>query len=762
VLSDEALKQVLSDPQLAGLHSISAVGSGGYGFVFKARLGDAWGALKIQDLEDERRQRRFAREVEAMRRLNHPGIANLRAAGLRGSFGWILMDWCEGPTLRERIEGAQGEPLPEDWLSERFYELAQALSAAHELGILHRDIKPGNILIVDPKSPRERAVLVDFGMARSDSGEFSKSLTRTGDSIGTLAFMSPEQLEAKGEFGAMSAASDVWGLGATLYFALTGREPFARPTALEVYAAIALAQPEHPCELRGAASPWLAELALRCLRLKPGDRIGLDELSDALAAGRPADSIVSEMRPRRSRRLAPALIFLILLISLGLALPLRSRPLRLIEGPVLPAATSLNEIELRARVNQPQAELRLGGESLRADSEGLVQTRLAIREGVNRWTLESSRGPLLSFEVIGDRKPPRFLNLGESARPWPEQGTLRGALEAEEGLSLFFEDRSLKIERDGRFFVELAPKARTQRVELRAIDRAGNECRTVLPVESPLADIEVWRRIGEAAQDAVIEDLTRVLGEDFEYQRTQVFSYFGRSLRTASFRHQSSGIELNLLPGGRFIQGSELNELGRWETESPTHEARVPPLLVGLHEVTQEQWDRISGRDQRRFRGARLPIESVSWNEASDWTRRLGSGLRLPSESEWEYACRAGSPFAFSFGADTTQLADFAWFDQNSEKSSHEVAGKKPNAFGLYDMHGNVWEWCLDSFHGSYEGAPGDGAAWLEGGDPERRMNRGGGWSSAWRNLRSAIRSRDELDYRDPALGLRVFRSLDN
>jgi len=153
----------------------------------------------------------------------------------------------------------------------------------------------------------------------------------------------------------------------------------------------------------------------------------------------------------------------------------------------------------------------------------------------------------------------------------------------------------------------------------------------------------------------------------------------------------------------------------------------------------------------------------VSWNDAQDFARRLsqktGKQYRLPSEAEWEYAARAGSSTKWSFGDNENQLGEYAWFSSNSQSKTHPAAQKRPNAFGLYDMHGNVWEWTQDCWNANYSGAPGNGSA-RESGDCGNRVLRGGSWFIIPTYLRSALRSRITPGYRFNYCGFRLARTL--
>ena len=218
--------------------------------------------------------------------------------------------------------------------------------------------------------------------------------------------------------------------------------------------------------------------------------------------------------------------------------------------------------------------------------------------------------------------------------------------------------------------------------------------------------------------------------------------------------------EMVVLPAGSFEMGSNENT-----DERPVHRVNVPSFLIGKTEVTQGQWKAVMGSNPSSFSqcGDDCPVERVTWNEAQDFARRLsqktGKQYRLPSEAEWEYAARAGSSTKWSFGDSDYQLGDYAWFNANSQNKTQRVGQKKPNAFGLYDMHGNVWEWVEGCWHGNYAGAPTDGSAWTTGCNSISRVLRGGSWINYPAILRSAFRSRNSPDNRLSYDGLRLART---
>ena len=230
------------------------------------------------------------------------------------------------------------------------------------------------------------------------------------------------------------------------------------------------------------------------------------------------------------------------------------------------------------------------------------------------------------------------------------------------------------------------------------------------------------------------------------------------------------GPEMVTVPPGQFIMGSN----DAWYNEKPVHTVSIKSFTMGKYNVTFKEYDefcdatgRSKPKDEGWGRGNR-PVINVNWNDAKAYCQWLsdqtGKEYRLPSEAEWEYACRAGSTGKYcfgDFGDDENQLENYAWYLDNSGKKTHPVGEKKPNQFGLYDMHGNVWEWCEDSLHKNYNGAPTDGSIWSNDSDSElrvfeQRVLRGGSRINSSFGLRSAARDWCNLNTRDSDIGFRL------
>jgi formylglycine-generating enzyme required for sulfatase activity/DNA-directed RNA polymerase subunit RPC12/RpoP len=232
-----------------------------------------------------------------------------------------------------------------------------------------------------------------------------------------------------------------------------------------------------------------------------------------------------------------------------------------------------------------------------------------------------------------------------------------------------------------------------------------------------------------------------------------------------------SGVKLEMveIPGGEFMMGAPATEKDSRDQERPQHSVKVPSFYMGRYSVTQAQYEAVMGKNPSHFNGKDLPIETVGWKDAQDFCRRLTEKTKrkygLPSEAQWEYACRAGTTTPFYFRE--TISTDVANFNGNYVYSDG-VKGKYlkkttpigsfgvANSFGLYDMHGNVWEWCEDTWHDTYRGAPSDGSAWIDEDLNKQHILRGGSWNGYPINCRSASRNGLNSDIQVNFIGFRV------
>ncbi|MEZ5336463.1 MAG: formylglycine-generating enzyme family protein [Methanolobus sp.] len=262
-----------------------------------------------------------------------------------------------------------------------------------------------------------------------------------------------------------------------------------------------------------------------------------------------------------------------------------------------------------------------------------------------------------------------------------------------------------------------------------------------------------------------------------------------KQLKKLDYYTNSMGIQFIRIPAGEFMMGPN-----RHDSDIPPHKVKISKqFYLGKYPVTQKEWLSLMDSNPSRFIGDNNPVENVTWHEVQEFISKLNTKegtekYRLPSESEWEYACRAGTTTQFSFGGDPSKLGEYAWYNgyntyeestANLEEvyekcSTHPVGMKKPNPWGLYDMHGNVWEWLQDTWHANYINSPRDGSAWekkMED-EPEQknetpsddqevdrsffRAIRGGGWSRFSRCWSSSNRGLSSPTHRSNGIGFRL------
>jgi formylglycine-generating enzyme required for sulfatase activity len=227
----------------------------------------------------------------------------------------------------------------------------------------------------------------------------------------------------------------------------------------------------------------------------------------------------------------------------------------------------------------------------------------------------------------------------------------------------------------------------------------------------------------------------------------------------------SIGMEFVLIPAGSFTMGADKKWKDAFEEDAPQHRVRISkPFYLGTYEVTQAQWTAVMGNNPSKYKGLNNPVEQVSWDDIHVFMQRLNqkeghARYRLPTEAEWEYAARAGTESAYSFGDDARELGGYAWHDEGYDfGSTHPVGKKRPNPWGLYDMHGNVYEWVQDWYGERYYSASPDT-------DPKGpssgsyRVSRGGSWYAYAQNCRAAYRYGNSPGSRSYDVGFRLALS---
>lgn len=328
--------------------------------------------------------------------------------------------------------------------------------------------------------------------------------------------------------------------------------------------------------------------------------------------------------------------------------------------------------------------------------------------------------------------------------------------------SLRLNKTPLKVDAEGRFEKKLSlSRLDKGKYTLTARDKLGRETKLELSQSlSLLLDIKAWHKAGQskaglAQQQQEVAQVAKKLGKDFKLLGIERFECQSQAFHIARFQHQASSIVFHLIPGGRYRFGDAQSQ----------REVSLKPFLIAQCETRQFEWDKKPGVDQRLRRNPQRPIENVSWTAVKAWLKAMSARFRLPSETEWEYACRAHLPGRRQryFWGDQFD-ASYAWCVQNSNQETHAVTEhlqqKKWNAFGLVDMLGNVWEWLEDDADSAIDGVPANGEAFKETPRQSGRMDRGGCYKDGPERLENHARDGTAVNKQASELGFRVAVSV--
>ena len=712
---------------------VREIGRGGMGVVWLAedvKLDDRSVALKLLPTVLSRNKRAIARlkkEAVTCLDLTHPQIVrlyNFEQDPTRGDDAFLVMQYVQGQTLDDLL-AEHPDGLPLDRVSKWAGQLAQALDHAHANQILHRDLKPSNVMI----DGEDNALLMDFGIAR----EAKDTMTRvTGrDSSGTLPYMSPQQV-----MGENSTSNDIYSLAATLYEALKGEPPFTTGDLVQQIRHVPVGPIDGQQEQVNDA--LLAGLAKE-KEARPGSA---SELVQTMCGGTPL-ARPRTAKPRTpdeshgSRKAILTMAVIAVLVTVALGTWWASTQLQGSPGPAgraeepVAANTGNHPVEPAApdhadAGDEPATEAVRNPSATPAEPAQPSRARLSAESAQRSW---SSRGG----------GPSRwYANARVSAKKSEaEQGAASGGRAS------------------GRGDFDAAAQSYTT---------ALSEWQEAIALhEQALSDLLRTARSQSTSKERrkeAIEEYLRYESADADAKQLEstILALFVPKRGDTKTVDLGNGetMEFVWIEPGRFEMGSPSSESGRYDDEGPRHWVTIGEgFWLGQTEVTQGQYRAVMGKNPSSFKGSdMLPVEQVSWNDAKSFCERVsretGLRVRLPSESEWEFACRAGTTTAFNTGSTiNTDQANYNgnWTYGNGRKGVYRektvpVGSFKPNAWGLYDMPGNVWEWCEDVWHDSYQGAPTDGSAWTRGVDQGRRVLRGGSWLDYPRFCRSAFRGR--------------------
>jgi len=690
---------------LGGCKIVERVGQGGMGIVFRAeqlKLGRMV-ALKVPlahlVLEDVTYNERLIREARIAAQLSHPNVVQVYDAGEENGRCYVVLEFVRGESLKDRIS-RKGKLAPGEALAITL-QAAKGLAAAHQVGMIHRDIKPSNFLITQEGVVK----LADFGLAKAVSGV--SHMSTSSAVVGTPHYMSPEQCQG----GEVDARADVYSLGVTLFEMLTGRRPFDADTGMAVmYKQIHEPVPAD-LDSNPAISPSLATLVRRAMAKRARERF--QSVGDLIQALRP---VVQEIKTRSG--VIPVVPYI---PPVQPQIPQVPQPI-----PQTPPVSS--------------GQVAVAAEKVRRQWE---ESRRRARKRTIAWGSGLALGAvcLAVYLVVA------AVTSGQGPRPARTYDEL------------------------DRLSQELAKE--------RKWDEAYDACQKALVAASGL----IPPPKSYSAVEARMAECERHFSPDWAHMETkQIRAAWQEGIFPAMEINLDLGQKLRLvyIPAGEFQMGAGASEAGRKSDELPRHRVRITKSFhMGIHEVTLGQWLAVMGKAPSWFQtGLDYPVEQVGWQDCQEFVQKLNAmasrrvRFRLPTEAEWEYACRAGTTPVYPWGNSLAGIANYANFGdetarqryvglppvpgENDEFEDTAPVGRfRPNAWGLYDLIGNVAEWCQDFYGESYYQAPP-----LDDpkGPPTGQLHvyRGGGWYSSPVDCRPAARQKDRADYTHNTLGLRL------
>lgn len=752
--------------RLGPFRILEVLGVGGMGVVLKAEDPNLIREVALKVMKPEIAagtiaKQRFLREARATAAIEHDNIVTIHQVDEDGGVPYLAMPFLKGESLRDRVK--REKKLPVRDILKIAKEVASGLAAAHAAGLIHRDIKPDNIWLED-RTPADqsttnaksgkynkfRVKIVDFGLARADD---DINITQSGAIMGTPRYMSPEQ--ANGEVA--DHRTDLFSLGGVLYHLATGRGPFDRKSLPATLFAVMNDEAEPVSKLRNDLPEELSELIDRLLKKNLADRpqsadevvnvinqILKDRITKSTVQMPPKKKSSSSISKTSTTKLQPARRkpgFNPLLIGLAALVPIF-----LVWGIVLLFDTP--EGTLRVEVNGDDIEVLVDGSTVKL-KEGKAQ--LDKKAKFHDLTLK-----LAGVEIPFDKTSKQF--------------------ELEEGkISVEVGDAKLTAPK----FEVTKNKTTVLRIDFKPNRQVVQHLQ---PKPKPHSTSPYSGKENPAKAPAPA--IAPFTAEEAKQHQAAWAKYLNLPVEKEIQLANGTVITMVLVPPGEFTMGSTAEQVqeftklaetagfdltSRLGFESPSRRVRLTqPFYMSKTEITQAQYQTLMGDNPASFKlSDSHPVEMISWSMAQEFLKELNkkhpqqdATFQLPTEAQWEFACRAGTTGAFSPDVTLQDFSQIGWSGSNGTGSTHPVAKLRPNAFGLYDMHGNVLEWCSDNYV-EYEPVSVTLVNPTGPSSSRSRVNRGGDWNYHPLRSRSSARSYNSPSGTSNRIGIRMILPVD-
>ena len=712
---------------------------------------------------------RFIEEARTLAKFQHPHIVAVTNFLKVNGTAYFVMNYAEGEDLSEWLK--KHDTLNEDIILKIITPILEGLAEVHKTGIMHRDIKPGNIFM----RKQGGAMLIDFGAARQALGEHSKSIS----AIISQGYAPPEQYTTRGKQGAFT---DLYAIGAVLYKLITGKAPIeSADRAHDIHEGEPDPMPPAIEAGQGKASDWLLQLTDQLLNISAKNRPQSAEAvlqaiqNKTTAEVGCAARTEAQTEPDNKTRV----------VKSGERFGKQSKTTPV--GADSSAQPGKGKMPLIAVAVVVIAVIVGGGWWFSQSDTSNVGANSFAQNGENNAATQSktlAKGNAILYVDSQPEGAEIYLDnilLGQT--PYKNQQLPNGEHQlklshkdsedqldniqladneitkkqyqlkpASGNISVFSTPEGASIYIDGSDTGKQAPAT------LKGLSAGEHKIKLSLDRYYPKQSTISISKNKTSREDLSLEGghLVEYKGEWLEPEEKEKRVAEAEKARRIAKQQRIAHLagKMIAIPAGSFQMGS--ND-GR-DNEKPVHRVSLKAFKLGQHEVTQQQWQAVMGNNPSKFSGCDdCPVEKVSWNDIQGFLKKLkqqtGQTFRLPSEAEWEYACRSGGKNQKYCGGNNEST--LAWYDGNSSKKTHPVKQKQANGLGLYDMSGNVWEWTQDCWNGSYSGAPANGDAW-QSGDCAKRVLRGGAWILKPSTLRSASRNWTTAALRSYDLGFRL------